>query len=132
MRLCPIVATWLATACFWSCFVGCLAPPAPEPSPTARIIVAWDPLACTGAHRVAVELETELGHELSRSSRCVDGSITLDAPYWGTYIGRVYAWRGATDGAGEPGTTAEISAETTLTLAIDAPIVRWYLTATPN
>lgn len=101
-------------------FAACIDQPPLPPDAAARLVVAWDPAPCGPPHRVAVELADEAGARLSSSATCASGSIALDAPHFGVYIGRVYAWT-----AGEP-----IRSITPLHLAIDEPLVRW-LVATP-
>lgn len=100
---------------------ACLEGPSFESPPTARIVVAWEPLACGSPHRVAVELADEEGAPLSSSVPCALGALTLEAPHYGLYLGRVYAWT-----AGEP-----IRSVTPVRLDVGEPIVRW-LVATPR
>lgn len=122
MRLAILVAPpWLATALFWFTFVACLDGPLPDEAPIPRVIVSWDPLACGPPHRVVVELEDEAGVSLSGSTPCATGSLTLDAPHFGIYRGRIYAWV-----AGEA-----IRSVTTVRLAVDDIVVRWIV-ATPS
>jgi hypothetical protein len=111
----------LASLVFSSALVACLDAPAFEAPPSARIIVSWDPLACGAPHRVAVELEDEAGAPISSSAPCALGSVTLEAPHFGVYLGRVYAWS-----ADQP-----IRSITPVRLYVDEPIVRW-LVATPQ
>src|SRR5512146_180969 len=88
-----IVSTLAATLGFWTCFGACVDAPAPPPLPQARIVAAWDPLACgEEPHRVVVELVDEAGAPLSVSAPCTIGGLTIDAPHFGVYRGRVYAW----------------------------------------
>lgn len=110
---------------FWAAFVACIdSPPADRP-PAARVVTAWDPLACTGDHpyRVVVELEDDAGIPLSASTVCGAGMVVLDAPHYGTYRGRIYAW--------ELDDEVEIRSEMSLRLAVDAPIVRWWVATPP-
>ena len=117
--LCP----WLATILCWLTFSACIdAPLSDVDDPAiARVIVAWDPLACGDPHRVAVELEDQAGVMLSSSVPCNAGSITIDAPHFGVYYGRVYAWV-----AGE-----ETRSITQVRLFVDEPIVRWLIATPP-
>ena len=109
----------LSLAC-GSAFVACLDAPSFETPPSARIVVSWDPRACGAPHRIAVELEDEAGLPLSSSVPCALGSLALEAPHFGVYLGRVYAWT-----ADQP-----IRSITPVRLDVDEPIVRW-LVATP-
>jgi hypothetical protein len=121
MRLYVLIAPILLTMfVFWSAFAACIDGPSFESQPTARIIVQWDPLACGSPHRIAVELEDEEGAPLSSSVPCALGALSIQAPHYGVYLGRVYAWT-----AGEP-----IRSITPVRLYVDEPIVRW-LVATP-
>jgi hypothetical protein len=104
-----------------SALAACLDGPSFESPRSARIVVSWDPLACGSPHRVAVELEDEEGAPLSSSVPCALGAVVLQAPHYGVYLGRVYAWT-----AGEP-----IRSITPVRLQVDEPIVRW-LVATPK
>ena len=118
-----VVLPSVAGVLFWLVFASCvIAPPEDPPPPAARIVISWDPRACGEPHRVVVELEDEDGIGVTSSVPCVIGAITLDAPRWGVYRGRFYAtWAGD-----EP-----VRSVTPITLAVDAPIVRWQLAATP-
>ncbi|HWU91106.1 MAG TPA: hypothetical protein VN253_27760 [Kofleriaceae bacterium] len=122
MRLFTLIApTVLATLLFWSALAACLDHPSFESPPTARIVVQWDPLACGSPHRIAVELEDEDGTPLSSSVPCALGGLAIQAPHFGVYLGRVYAWT-----AGAP-----IRSVTPVRLYVDEPIVRWVV-ATPE
>jgi len=124
MRFLLCVATpWLATFLFWSLFVACIDAPMPDSEPIARILTTWDPLACGEPHRVVLELEDESGEKLSASTPCAMGSLTLDAPHFGVYWGRIYAWQ----------LDAEPQARSVMPfrLAVDQSVVRW-LVATPR
>ena len=93
-----------------------------DPPPAARILAAWDPLACRDTYqRVVVELEDEDGVELSSSAACRVGRLTLDAPSWGVYRGRIYTWV-----LGEA-----IRSVTQVMLTVDASIVHWQLPTPP-
>jgi len=121
MRLAILVAPpWLATLVFWSTFVACIDAPLDEDPPVARVVIAWDPLACGEPHRVAVELEDEAGARASTSTPCTTGGATLDLPHLGVYRGRIYAWTA----------DEQARAVTSARLAVDASIVRWWV-ATP-
>lgn len=120
----------LAFVVVWSsCVLGVLfafscvtdAPDVEDPPPAARIVIAWDPLLCGVPHRVVVELEDDDGVELASSTPCSMGMLTLDAPRWGIYRGRFYAWV-----LDEP-----IRSITRISIAVDAPIVRWMLATPP-
>jgi len=102
---------------------GCLdeLPDDPTP-PAARLVTAWDPLRCQHERqRVVVELEDDDGFAISSSAACRIGSVTIDARKWGFYTGRVYSWM-----LGEP-----IKSVVPVTIAIDAPVIRWWV-ATPQ
>jgi hypothetical protein len=114
-----IGSPWLATLGFWLAFGACVDAGVPEPPPAARVVVSWDPRACGPPHRVAVELEDEDGARVSRSVPCELGGLALDAPHWGIYRGRIYAWE-----------AGAIRSVTPVYLAIDEPVVRWFV-ATP-
>lgn len=106
----PLLVTALLAACL---------PPDPdelELAPAARVVVAWDPLACGDPHRIAVELEDEGGLQVSTSTACNSGAASVDVRHFGIYRGRVYAW-----------SAGEIRAELPMQLAVDAPIVRWFI-----
>ena len=110
-----------AAAAVWAGLAGCIdEPPAPG-STIARLVAAWDPLACGDPHRVALELEDDTGVKLSASTPCNLGGLTLDAPHFGTYRGRIYAW--ALD--------APIRSIAPVEVTIDEPIVHWSV-ATPQ
>jgi hypothetical protein len=117
----PLVLSLL----FWSAFVACIDAPLPDHPPAARIVTAWDPLACTGddPYRVVVELEDDGGVELAASTTCRAGMVVLDAPHFGLYRGRIYAWQLAD--------TPVIRSEMSLHLAVDETIVRWWV-STPQ
>jgi hypothetical protein len=123
-RLC---APWLVTASCWIALTACLdspfdASPSPSLSPaTARLVVAWDPLACGEPHRVVVELEDDTGAARSASVPCNLGGLTVDLPHLGVYRGRIYAWALA----------APIRSVMPLEVMIDEPIVQWHV-ATPR
>jgi len=96
--------------------------PDEDAPPAARIVATWDPLACSDEqHRVVIELEDEDGAEIAASALCRIGGLTLEAPRWGLYHGRIYTWV-----LGEP-----IRSITPVLLVIDAPVVHWQLT-TPS
>jgi len=99
---------------------GCLDElPGDPPPPVARVVTSWDPLQCRDPRqRVVVELEDDDGFAISSSAACVIGGLTLDARKWGFYSGVVYSWM-----LGEP-----MRAVTRVTLAIDAPVIRWQVT----
>src|SRR5262245_44428255 len=90
-------------------------PPSFEAPPSVRIVLSWDPRACGAPHRVAIELEDEAGVPLSSSAPCALGGLTVEAPHFGVYLGRLYAWE-----AERP-----IRSITPLRLYVDEPISRW-------
>ena len=112
-----IGSTTLATVAFWSVFGACVDTPLPRDEPQARVIAAWDPLQCGEPHRVVIELEDEAGIPLASSAPCAVGTLTLDAPRFGLYRGQIYAWT-------LDGTVRSIAP---LELAVDAPVLRWYV-----
>jgi hypothetical protein len=116
-----ILSTVAATLGFWTCFGACVDTPAPPSPPQARIVAAWDPLECGEPHRVVVELEDDAGAPLSVSGPCTLGGLAIDAPHFGVYRGKVYAW---TLDAHEYGAHA-------VELVVDQPIVRWDLEPPP-
>jgi hypothetical protein len=116
MRQLPCVALFAIAA-----IVACIDhPPSFEAPPSARVVFSWDPLACGAPHRIVIELEDEAGVPLSSSVPCALGGITVEAPHFGVYLGRLYAWE-----AGRP-----IRSITPLRLYVDEPIARWIV-ATP-
>jgi hypothetical protein len=122
MRLFVLIAPpVLVSILFWTAFVACIDGPSLEAPPSVRIVVSWDPLACGAPHRVAIELEDEAGVPISSSAPCALGGLTLEAPHFGVYLGRVYAWT-----AGQP-----IRSIMPVRLHVDEPIVRWMV-ATPE
>ena len=100
---------------------ACVDTPLPDLQPQARLVAAWDPVACGEPHRVVFELEDEHGAPLSRSVPCELGGASLDVPHWGVYRGRVYAWNL------EPSEGSEIRSVVAVRVDIDAPIVHWYV-----
>ncbi len=113
-----IGSPWLATLVVWTVFVACIDTPEDPPPPIARLVAAWDPLSCGAPHRVAIELEDEAGYMISGSTPCALGSLTLDAPHFGIYRGRIYAWD-----LEQP----MIRSITALHMTVDEPIVRWFV-----
>jgi len=100
---------------------GCLNVPPESGSATARLVTAWDPLACGDPHRVVVELEDDGGVKLSAGAPCNIGGVTLDVSHLGSYHGRVYAW--ALD--------APIRSITAIEVMIDRPIVHLQVSTPP-
>jgi hypothetical protein len=120
-----IIFTCVLSLAFWIGFVACIDAPFPDPPPAARIVTTWDPLDCGKVpYRVVVELEDDAGVELSASTPCARGTLALDAPHFGIYRGRIYAWQLAGD-------SAVIRSVMAVRLAVDEPIVRWWV-ATPR
>src|SRR5438045_1475436 len=121
MRLFSVLApSILVSIVLGAALVACVDGPSFEAPPSARIVVSWDPLACGAPHRVAIELQDETGTPISSSVPCALGGVALEAPHFGVYLGRVYAWT-----ADQP-----IRSVTPVRLYVDEPIVRW-LVATP-
>jgi hypothetical protein len=109
--------TGVATLVFWACFGACVAAQAPDMPPQARVIVAWEPERCGAPHRVVVELEDEGGAPVRSSTPCQVGGLTLAVPHFGMWYAQVSTWT-----AGEPERSV-----LALTLAIDEPVVRWFV-----
>ena len=112
---------WFAAVLFSTTSGACIDAP-PEPGAAiARLVAAWDPLACDEPHRVVVELADEDGVPISASTPCNLGGLTLDVPHLGLYRGRIYAWALA----------APIRSVTEVTVTIDEAIVHWQV-STPR
>jgi len=111
----------VAAALLWTAFAACLDAPAGSSASLARLVVAWDPLACGEPHRIAVELDDEAGAELSASSPCSVGSLTVDVSHFGSYHGRVYAWT----------SDAPTGAVVPIEVMIEQPIVHWDVATPP-
>jgi len=76
----------------WTALAACIdAPPEPRLS-LARLVVAWDPLACGDPHRIVVELQDDTGATTSASTPCSLGTLAIDVAHFGSYRGRIYAW----------------------------------------
>jgi len=105
----------------WAAFAACLDQPVGDGPSLARLVVAWDPLACGDPHRVAVDLADDAGAPVSASTPCNLGGLTVDVAHFGDYHGRIYAW--ALD--------APARSEMPIELTIDQPIVRWDVTTPP-
>lgn len=117
-----IVWPWLACTAFWLVFCACVVePPADPPPPASRLVIGWDPLECGTPHRIVVELEDDDGAPIAASAPCWLGAVTLDAPRWGLYRGRIYTWV-----LDQP-----IRSVTKVTITVDAPIIRWQLATPP-
>ncbi len=110
----------LLSLAFWCGFAACVDAPLPDTPPVARVLTSWDPLDCGEPHRVVLELEDEAGAQLSRSAPCVTASLMLDAPHFGIYRGRIYAWQ-QVDHAPEVRSVMDVR------LTIDEPLVRWFV-----
>lgn len=119
--LCLLCSPLLAAALAWTVLGACIDAPLAPGSSVARVVVAWDPLACGDPHRVAVELQDDDGVLVSASTPCNIGGLTVDLSHLGSYHGRVYAW--ALD--------VPIRSEAPLELTIDDPIVH-CMVATPR
>jgi hypothetical protein len=113
-----LFCTVVLTVAFWTCFGACVDSPDSADPPQAKIVASWDPLQCGDPHRVAVDLADDAGAPISSSTICATGSLTLDAPHFGAWHGRIYAW---TLGVGEHATEP-------VTLAVDEPVVQWQVT----
>jgi len=105
----------------WGTSSGCLDVPPESGAATARLVTAWDPLACGDPDRVVVELEDDGGAKLSASTPCTIGGVTLDVSHLGSYHGRIYAW--ALD--------APIRSITAIDVMIDRPIVHLQVSTPP-
>jgi hypothetical protein len=119
--LCLLCSPLLVAALAWTALGACIDAPVEAGSPIARVVTAWDPLACGDPHRVAVELADEGGAAVSASAPCTIGGVTVDVGHLGAYRGRVYAWA-----LGAP-----IRSEAPLEVMVDEPIVR-CMVATPR
>ena len=113
----------LLSLAFWAAFVACIDAPVPDVPPSARIVAAWDPLGCGEPHRVVVELEDDAGAMIAASTSCATGMLSLDAPHFGIYRGRLYAWE--LDGE------VEIRSVMAIRMTVDDPIVRWWVATPP-
>jgi len=82
----------IAAVLLWATLAACIDAPVELGPSLARLVVAWDPLACGEPHRVAVELDAEDGAQAAASAPCNLGGVTVDVSRFGTYQGRVYAW----------------------------------------
>jgi hypothetical protein len=60
---------------------------------------------------------------ISASTRCATVMLALDAPHYGVYRGRLYAW--------ELEAEVEIRSVSAIHMAIDEPIVRWWVATPP-
>lgn len=115
-----------SSLCVASCLLpialdACIDAPAEPGAPFARLVAAWDPLACGDPHRVVVELNDEDGAGVSSSTPCNIGGLTVDVAHFGTYRGRIYAWV----------LGAAIRSESAIEVTIGRPIVQWMV-ATPR
>ena len=97
----------------------------PDPGPIggggARLVVAWDPLACGEPHRVAIELADDAGAEVSGSTPCSLGGLAIDLPHLGSYHGQIYAWAPA----------APMRSVAPLEVEVDQAIVRRQVATPP-
>jgi hypothetical protein len=110
-----------ATAVLWTGFAACIDAPDGSRRSLARLVVAWDPLACGDPHRIVVELGDDSGAVTSASTPCSLGTLAIDVARFGSYHGRIYAWAlGAPAGPEAP-----------IDVTIDQPIVRWPLETPP-
>ena len=100
---------------------ACIDEPLPPDPPAAHVVASWDPLACGEPHRVVLELADEAGAQFSLSTPCPLGELVFDAPHFGTYRGRIYAY--------VPG--APDRSESPVEIVVDQPIVDWPV-ATPT
>jgi len=113
-------AVSLSSLGFWCGFAACVDAPLPERPPVARVLTSWDPLACGDPHRVVLELEDDAGVRLSKSVPCEHASLLLDAPHFGIYRGRIYAWQ-QVDHAPEVRSVMDVR------LTVDEPLVHWFV-----
>lgn len=116
-----LCSPWFAAALAWTAFAACLDTPIGQGPSLARLVVAWDPLACGEPHRVVIELADETGVPLSASAPCNLGGMTVDVSHFGSYHGRLYAW--ALDGP--------VRSVMPVALVIDQPITRWDVATPP-
>lgn len=123
MRMSPVVLwsrLWVAViaSTIAGCAAGCIDnPPDPSGEVVARLVAAWDPLACGEPHRVVVELEDATGAMISVSAPCNLGGVTVDVPHQGMYSGRIYAWS----------LDAPIRSVMPISIAIEMSIVHWFV-----
>ena len=110
-----------AAALASTAFAACLDAPVGQGPSVARLVVAWDPLACGEPHRIAIELADDTSASLSASSPCNLGGLTVDVSHFGSYHGRLYAW--ALD--------APVRSVMPVELVIDQPITRWDVVTPP-
>ena len=109
-----VCCTAVMTLAFWTCFGACVDTPLSNDPPQAKIVASWDPSQCDTPHRIAVDLADDTGAPISGSTICATGALTLDAPHFGAWHGRIYAW---TLGVGEHATIP-------VDLEVDEPVVR--------
>jgi hypothetical protein len=119
--LCLLCSPLLVAVFAWTAFGACIDAPVAPGSSVARVVTAWDPLACGEPHRVAVELVDDDGVMVSGSTPCNIGGLTLDVAHFGGYRGRVYAWT----------LDALVRSVTPLELMVDQAIVH-CMVATPR
>jgi hypothetical protein len=105
----------------WTAFAACLDEPIDGAPSLARLVVAWDPLACGAPHRVAIELSDDAGAPVSASTPCNLGALAIDIAHYGDYHGQIYAW--APDAPRRSVASIEV--------AIDQPIVRREIATPP-
>lgn len=134
----PLVVAALA----WTLFAACIdAPPEPRLS-LARLVVAWDPLACGDPHRLVVELRDDAGAVVSASTPCSLGTLAVDIAHFGSYRGRLSAW--TLDPPARPSApteevtieaaieaTIEATIEVTIEVTMDQPVVHWDVMVPP-
>lgn len=111
----------VAAAAVWSALSACIDQPPEAGAAVARLVAAWDPLACGDPHRVVLELDDGAGEGRSVSAPCNLGGLTVDLPHLGSYQGRIYAWA-----LGAP-----VRSEAPVEVTIDQPVVQWFV-ATPG
>jgi hypothetical protein len=114
----PSCCSWLAAGLLSTALACVDEPLATEPSP-ARLVVAWDPLACGRPHRVAVDLEDEAGAWCSVTVPCNLGGVAVDVPHRGVY------WFHAASVDAPPRSVIPVE------VVIDEPIVHRFI-ATPR
>lgn len=116
-----LCSPWFVAALAWTALAACLDAPVDHGPSVARLVVAWDPLACGEPHRIVIELADETDAPVSASTPCNLGGLTIDVSHFGSYHGRLYAW--ALD--------APVRSVTPVELVIDQPITRWEVAPPP-
>jgi hypothetical protein len=131
----------VVAALVWTLFAACIDAPPESRRSLARLVVAWDPLACGDPHRLVVELRDDAGAVVSASTPCSLGTLAVDVAQFGSYRARLYAWAlGLPPRPSAPTETTdkvaiemaiEMAIEVTIELTIDQPIVHWDVMVPP-